>query len=246
MRSSELAELVGVTARTLRYYHQIGLLPEPSRKVGGYRDYDVSHLVQLLRITRMTALGVPLSVLPAVMDGTAAAEELLDELDRDAAAEIERLSARRDSIAALRGSGAPPDLLPELLAWRSDPAREVPTDMARYEHELLILVSHLLGTESPARLATMFGDPDQHMADTAPLTARFYTLGPDTSEDDVSALVDDLVAHLEPAVARLAGESPLGEQAAALIDDLHAQRLQPVQHRALRQVRQRLVRSNRA
>ena len=35
MLSSELAELAGVTVRTLRHYHQIGLLPEPPRTAGG-------------------------------------------------------------------------------------------------------------------------------------------------------------------------------------------------------------------
>ncbi|MEV4016841.1 MerR family DNA-binding transcriptional regulator [Nonomuraea angiospora] len=38
MLSSELAELAGVTVRTLRHYHQIGLLPEPRRASGGYRN----------------------------------------------------------------------------------------------------------------------------------------------------------------------------------------------------------------
>ncbi|MEV6154726.1 MerR family DNA-binding transcriptional regulator [Nonomuraea sp. NPDC052129] len=155
MLSSELAELAGVTVRTLRHYHQIGLLPEPRRASGGYREYDVGHLVRLLRITRMTALGVQLSVLPAVLDHPAAAEELLDELDRRAAADIERLTARRADIAALRHSGAPPDLPPELSAWRSDPAAGLPADMARYEHEQLVLVGHLIDTGGPADLAAL-------------------------------------------------------------------------------------------
>lgn len=31
MKSSELAKLAGVSVRTLRHYHAIGLLPEPPR-----------------------------------------------------------------------------------------------------------------------------------------------------------------------------------------------------------------------
>ncbi|MFJ2758094.1 hypothetical protein ACIO3S_21025 [Nocardioides sp. NPDC087217] len=46
------------------------------------------------------------------MDDPAAAEELLDELDRRVAADIEWLTARRADIAALRHGGAPPDLPP--------------------------------------------------------------------------------------------------------------------------------------
>ncbi|MFC4015428.1 MerR family transcriptional regulator [Nonomuraea purpurea] len=242
MLSGELAELAGVTVRTLRHYHQIGLLPEPPRSAGGYRHYDVGHLVRLLRITRMTALGLPLSALPAVLDDPAAAEELLDELDRQAAAEIERLVARRASIAALRRSGAPPDLPPELSAWRSAPASEMPADMARYEHEQLILLAHLLGKDGPAGFAALFGEANDGMAASAPLTARFYALAPDTPDEEVASLIDELVAHIEPVMAPLARLFPLDAQASALMDELNEQTLRPVQRRVLLRVQQRLAR----
>ncbi|MFI6030714.1 MerR family transcriptional regulator [Amycolatopsis magusensis] len=77
LRTSELAEVAGVTVRALRHYHQIGLLAEPPRSAGGYRRYDVGHLVRLLRIT-----GVDRPRRPAVRD-TGRAEQLLDELDRE-------------------------------------------------------------------------------------------------------------------------------------------------------------------
>jgi DNA-binding transcriptional MerR regulator len=244
MLSSELAELAGVTVRTLRHYHQIGLLPEPPRSAGGYRRYDVGHLVRLLRITRMTALGVPLSALPAVLDDPAAAEELLDELDRRAAAEVERLLARRASIAALRRSGAPPDLPPEFSALRSAPASGVPADMARYEHEQLVLLGRLLGGGDPAGLAALLGEVNDGTAALAPLTERFYALGPDTPEEEVAALTDELVANLEPVTARLAGLFPFDARASALMDELNGRTLRPVQHRVLRRVQQRLALSD--
>lgn len=40
MRSNELAKLAGVTVRTLRHYHAIGLMAEPSRAENGYREYE--------------------------------------------------------------------------------------------------------------------------------------------------------------------------------------------------------------
>ncbi|GHH39820.1 MerR family transcriptional regulator [Lentzea cavernae] len=236
MLSGELAELAGVTVRTLRHYHQIGLLPEPPRSTGGYRHYDVGHLVRLLRITRMTALGLPLSALPAVLDDQAAADELLDELDRQAAADVERLTARRAGIAALRGSGAPPDLPPELLRWHPALAAGVPDDMARYEHEQLLLAAHLLG---PAGVAALFGE-NGTMSASAAFAARFYALGPETPDDEVASLVDDLVAHVEPLMARLADLFPRDPRAAALMDELSERMLEPVQHQVLRQVQQRL------
>ncbi|MBW0106021.1 MerR family transcriptional regulator [Pseudonocardia sp. KRD291] len=244
MLSSELAELAGVTVRTLRHYHQIGLMPEPPRSAGGYRRYDVGHLVRLLRITRMTALGVPLSSLPAVLDDPVAADELLDELDRRAADDIERLTARRSGIAALRRSGAPPDLPPELSAWRSAPAEGTPADMARFEHEQLILVGHLLGSDGPAGFATLFGEAQDGVAGSAPLTARFYALDADTPDDEVASLVDELVVHLQPVVARLHALSPFGPQATALMEELNERTLRPAQHRVLRRVQKRLARSD--
>ncbi|MGX1027442.1 MerR family transcriptional regulator [Streptomyces sp. SAI-097] len=245
MLSSELAELAGVTVRTLRHYHQIGLLPDPPRSSAGYRHYDVGHLVRLLRITRMTALGVPLSVLPAVLDDPAAADELLDELDRQAADDIQRLVARRASIAALRGSGAPPDLDPRLSAWRSA-STGMPADMARYEHDMLVLAGHLLGTEDSAGLAVLFGESDDGAAVSAALTARFYGLDADTPDEQVASLIDDLVAHVAPVMEQLADQPSLDAQAAALMDQLNEQTLRPVQHHVLRQVQKRLIRPDEA
>ncbi|HZX03393.1 MerR family DNA-binding transcriptional regulator, partial [Kribbella sp.] len=51
MRTSELAGQVGVNTETLRYYERRGLLPEPPRTLGGYRDYPVS-AVELLRFVK--------------------------------------------------------------------------------------------------------------------------------------------------------------------------------------------------
>lgn len=43
----EVARLVGVSTKTIRYYHQIGLLTEPARTESGYRLYDAGHLLRL-------------------------------------------------------------------------------------------------------------------------------------------------------------------------------------------------------
>ena len=36
---SEVAALVGVSPKTIRYYHEVGLLAEPARTEAGYRLY---------------------------------------------------------------------------------------------------------------------------------------------------------------------------------------------------------------
>lgn len=60
MRAKELAGLAGTTVRTVRYYHQIGLLPVPGER-DGRRDYDLTHVARLIRIRWLTQAGVPLS-----------------------------------------------------------------------------------------------------------------------------------------------------------------------------------------
>lgn len=40
MRIGELADQLGLNPKTIRYYENIGLLPEPERTPSGYRDYD--------------------------------------------------------------------------------------------------------------------------------------------------------------------------------------------------------------
>lgn len=242
MLSGELAEPAGVTVPTLRHYHQTGLLPEPPRSAGGYRRYDVGHLVRLLRITRITALGVPLSAVPEVLDDPVAAEELLDELDRRASAEIERLTARRADIAALRTGGTPPDLPPELSGWRSATAAGASADMARHEHDQLILLGHLLGEDGATGLAALLDKVGQDaVAQLEPLAARFCALGPDTSDEEVASLVEEWFARLRPVAARLADAPAPDPRVSALMDELNERGLEPVQHRVLRRLQQRLA-----
>ena len=48
MEIHELATRTGVTAKTIRYYEKIGVLPPPRRKPNGYREYD-AHDVERLK-----------------------------------------------------------------------------------------------------------------------------------------------------------------------------------------------------
>ena len=240
MLSSEIADLAGVTVRTLRHYHQIGLLPEPPRSSTGYRRYDISHLVQLLRIKRLTTLGVPLSDLSGALDVPSAAENLLEELDLQAAAEIDRLNARRARIAELRRSGAPLDLAPELAEWRSPPEVSLPEDMSRYEHEQLILLGHLLGDGDHEVFTEGFAALNARMI--APLSARFSALDAETPEPEVSSLINEMVEVLRPVQERFATLPPLNDQLTALLDELSERRLRPIQRHVLRRIEQAMER----
>lgn len=57
LRISQVAERAGVSAPTIRYYEEIGLLPPPARSSAGYRRYTESAVEELRFIRKAQALG---------------------------------------------------------------------------------------------------------------------------------------------------------------------------------------------
>jgi DNA-binding transcriptional MerR regulator len=108
----ELAELAGTTVNTVRHYHRLGLIDEPERGYNGYKQYTVPDLVRLLRIRRLTELGVPLSQIGEVEAAGDATPDALREVDAELAAQIERLHQARADIAAILRDHAPADVPP--------------------------------------------------------------------------------------------------------------------------------------
>ena len=60
LRVAELAELVGVSPDTIRYYERAGLLPRPPRTRSGYRSYDTQAIDRLRFIQGAQRLGLRL------------------------------------------------------------------------------------------------------------------------------------------------------------------------------------------
>jgi DNA-binding transcriptional MerR regulator len=192
MNSGELASIAGVTVRTLRHYHQVGVLPEPVRTANGYRNYGVRDLITLLQVKRLAALGVPLEQIPAALDSADGGHSaLLDNLDRELEAQIDRLTAQRALVAQLRSTSAAPDLPldlpPELGPFLAQWARANPSpELAKIDRDQSILLAHLAGAEGMPHLVSMFErmtDPT-FLADMARLVGRFEALG---AVDDAGA-----------------------------------------------------------
>jgi DNA-binding transcriptional MerR regulator len=97
VRIKELAALAGCTVRTIRYYHQIGLLPVPARR-DGVRDYGMTHLARLVRVRWLTEAGIPLATVATMLGDQAS----LDSGTDDAGAESV-LADLRASVTALDG-----------------------------------------------------------------------------------------------------------------------------------------------
>lgn len=241
MRSGELAALAGVTVRTLRHYHQIGVLPEPSRESNGYRDYDVHDLLAVLRIRRLATLGIPLDRVGEVLavepeDGDAA----LAALDEELAAQIAQLEAQRATIAVLRRERAHPDLPAELARFARAFAGSRSSTALEVDRELLILLTHLAGeAAAPALVGWLERFVTVGALEGArDLQLRFDELPPDTPDADVAALADELLALYEPVFGSADGvpDVPFAPVAAQLVDDYAGERLNPAQRAVLRRL----------
>ncbi|WP_078884403.1 MerR family transcriptional regulator [Streptomyces sp. NRRL S-340] len=126
MRIGELAAAVGVTTRTVRHYHHVGLLPQAERRSNGYRHYTLRHAVVLARI-RLTELGLGLAEVRDVLAEVAGRDlvDVLEELDADLARQEAALRERRARLRALLDAGELPTegpLSPELTALFAGPA----------------------------------------------------------------------------------------------------------------------------
>lgn len=111
MRIAELARLAGVKVSTVRFYERSGLLAEPARTSGGYRDYSPEDAVRLRFLRRGQELGFTLAELHdfdrlsrASRAAGATAGDVADEAQRklrEIDAKIADLQRTRSALAGL-------------------------------------------------------------------------------------------------------------------------------------------------
>jgi DNA-binding transcriptional MerR regulator len=85
LRIGDVARLVGTTPRTIRYYEEIGLLPEaPARPSGQHRIYTHEEVERLREVMRLRdLLGVTLDELKTLLTAEEARAEVRAQLQRD-------------------------------------------------------------------------------------------------------------------------------------------------------------------
>jgi DNA-binding transcriptional MerR regulator len=108
----EVCARCGVSARTVRYYEELGLLPGVRRRAGGRRVYGADELERLRFIQHLKALGLSLEEIRdlndvhAIAGSTAAMLARLDELLARRLAEVDarmaELGGLRDQIEKYR------------------------------------------------------------------------------------------------------------------------------------------------
>lgn len=209
MRSNDVAKLAGVTVRTLRHYHQLGLLPEPPRQANGYRDYSPADVARVLRIKRLAGLGFPLSRIGDVLEemdaeGHATSASALDELDRELALEIARLQEQRRTIAELRAEHLDPDLpvrfarILRKLAGVDSLAETSPDDRTA-----LIVAAHLYDEKELGELERVVDTiaSERLVEAMERLDETLCALAPDAPEQERATLAAESLEALAPVIA---------------------------------------------
>jgi DNA-binding transcriptional MerR regulator len=233
MRIGELAALVGVSTRTVRHYHHLGLLPEPERLANGYREYRLREAVVLARVRRLVELGLSLEEIRDVLadDQSRELRDVLLGLDADLARQQAAIAARRDRLAALLAEA---DLHPDSTVSPAMAAvlRDLPAEgstFAEFDREVLTLIdtgAHPADRADVAELFRPLTDPAAR-AQAQALYARLDALADaDPGDPRVGALAGDLAAYLPDemtsAMVRSLDDAETGQWLAAMSPELSA------------------------
>ena len=107
-----VCEATGLSARTIRYYEEQGLLPGVRRRAGGRRVYGTDELERLAFIGRLKAMGLSLAeirelnavyaIAGSTRDMLVHLEELLERRQGDLQERIVELTTLRDQIEKYR------------------------------------------------------------------------------------------------------------------------------------------------
>jgi DNA-binding transcriptional MerR regulator len=160
----QLADYAGVTIKTIRHYHQRGLLDEPPRDSSGYRRYSAQHAIDLVKIKMLAEAGVPLArikeLLAADPDRFAAA---IAEIDRNLQERAQNLVRTRERIAQL--SAGDRLFVSAEVADYLDRLRELGVSQrsVQMERDIWILLSSVSPNEAAIWIADKreaIGDPE--------------------------------------------------------------------------------------
>ena len=204
MRIGELAALAGVTTRTIRHYHDLGVLAEPERAPNGYRTYTLRDAVALARVKRLAALGLSLAeIREVVADGRRGdLREALVALCADLEREEERIRLQRARLADLLerdGLDLGDPTSGDLVTWLHTLSAE-PGSVAALERVYAALAEAALDqSPDPAvrhLVRSLTHDPE-HVTTIRRLYAATDDLANATADDPrVAALAEELAATM--------------------------------------------------
>ena len=98
-----LAKATGVKVTTIRFYEQIGLLPEPRRAANDRRVYDEKTLSRLAFIKHARQLGFGVDAIRTLLQLSDDPNQPCDEANLLAAEQLAAVDSKIERLQALRG-----------------------------------------------------------------------------------------------------------------------------------------------
>ncbi len=195
----DAAAFVGTTPRTIRHYHQVGLLPERERGGDGRRRYGYEEIIRLLWVRRMADAGIALEDIRDAFAGAAPGDEgevddVLARLEDTLAAQEAELQRKRTAVQRMRALGSRQGLLDDLVSGRLEAAPE--GSLRQEDLDTLLVTERVFGplgaVMQAGRFLALALDPE--------LRAEADRV--DAAEESL----DDTVAVDDPRVAQVAAE----------------------------------------
>jgi DNA-binding transcriptional MerR regulator len=134
MHIGEVAEVTGLTQRTIRYYEELGLLPAPERTQGDFRLYTTRDVRRLSEISRLKhLLGFSLAEIKEIVVAEDAREQLTSDLHAAADPQM-RLDTLREFERLATAQLAAID---RKMAQLADLKTDLDSRLARYRENIL-------------------------------------------------------------------------------------------------------------
>jgi len=201
VKIGDAAAFAGTTPRTIRHYHQIGLLPEPERGSDDRRRYGYDDMIRLLWILKMADAGVALgdirdafAAAPAGTDGEHGLAGVLERLQQTLVAHEAEVHRQRLAVESMRVRGSRIGLLSDFVASRLEGLPE--GSLREADLDNLLVVERVFGPLGAAVNATRY----------IALATRPGLRERSDRVDAAEEALDDTVAVDDPRVAQVAAE----------------------------------------
>lgn len=98
----ELVNNTGISAKTIRYYESIGLIPQPERGVNNYRQYTKADVERLRFIASLRGLGVSISEIGAILAARTTGVPLDEQTVTKLGHRLSRIDQQIENLLAFR------------------------------------------------------------------------------------------------------------------------------------------------
>jgi DNA-binding transcriptional MerR regulator len=218
----ELARLMGLTVKTIRYYSDIGLVPEASRTPSGYRRYDDAGMARLELVRTLRDLGIDLAAIRRIAEQRMTLEEVASAHADAIDLHIRQLTLRRAVLRALARNGSRPQEVRRMTAFARASADEDDPFAERMRAALPVLPSDPSDAQVDAWIELGALVSDSSFRDRVRSMVAEGQRRRDSGAADAGREAGEMVAARGgDAIAR--GIAPGSPEGAAIVDELVGQ-----------------------